>query len=242
MDPFPPFIMDVLLCPICKGKILVDDKQFRCARTGCEQQFPIIDGIPILIDEEKSVARFLDYDHRPEKNLIKQNPFKKIISRFTPSKSLNFQSEKNYSKFTALMTQKNNMPCVLVVGGRKLGCGISPLIDSKSIYVLETDITYGSRTKLICDAHNLPFEDQSFEAVVIQAVLEHVVDPTRCVQEIHRVLIDGGLVYAETPFLQEVHEFPYDFTRFTSLGHRRLFRNFSEIDSGPVAGPATVLT
>ncbi len=28
-----------------------------------------------------------------------------------------------------------------------------------------------------------------------------------------------------------------DFTRFTHLGHRRLFRNFVEVDSGPASGP-----
>ena len=34
---------------------------------------------------------------------------------------------------------------------------------------------------------------------------------------------------------------PYDFTRFTHLGHRRLFRRFDEIESGAVAGAGTAL-
>lgn len=34
---------------------------------------------------------------------------------------------------------------------------------------------------------------------------------------------------------------PNDFTRFTHLGHRRLFRRFEELSSGVVAGPGTVL-
>ena len=46
-----------------------------------------------------------------------------------------------------------------------------------------------------------------------------------------------GLVYADTPFLQPVHEGPYDFTRFTESGHRWLFRDFALIESGVVAGP-----
>jgi hypothetical protein len=61
------------------------------------------------------------------------------------------------------------------------------------------------------------------------------------VEEIHRVLKKQGLVYAETPFMQQVHMGRYDFTRFTYLGHRRLFREFEEIDSGATAGPGTVL-
>jgi ubiquinone/menaquinone biosynthesis C-methylase UbiE len=115
------------------------------------------------------------------------------------------------------------------------------LLASREIELIETDVGFGERTMLVCDAHDLPFIDNSFDGVVIQAVLEHVVDPFRCVEEIHRVLKADGLVYAETPFMQQVHLGPYDFTRFTHLGHRRLFRRFDEIDSGPVAGPGTVL-
>jgi hypothetical protein len=44
-------------------------------------------------------------------------------------------------------------------------------------------------------------------------------------------------VYAETAFLQAVHEGPFDFARFTESGHRWLFRAFAEIDAGPIGGP-----
>lgn len=87
----------------------------------------------------------------------------------------------------------------------------------------------------------IPFEDNSFDGVIVQAVLEHVVDPNRCVEEIHRVLKPNGVVYAETPFMQQVHMGRYDFTRFTHLGHRRLFRKFEEVSSGPVCGPGMAL-
>jgi hypothetical protein len=33
----------------------------------------------------------------------------------------------------------------------------------------------------------------------------------------------------------------YDFTRFTHLGHRRLYRDFEEISSGPTGGPGMAL-
>jgi ubiquinone/menaquinone biosynthesis C-methylase UbiE len=77
---------------------------------------------------------------------------------------------------------------------------------------------------------------------VIQAVLEHVLEPQQVVDEIWRVLKPDGLVYAETPFLQHVHEGAYDFTRFTESGHRFLFRRFELVDSGCSGGPGTQLT
>ncbi|MEZ5361501.1 MAG: class I SAM-dependent methyltransferase [Bryobacterales bacterium] len=66
---------------------------------------------------------------------------------------------------------------------------------------------------MLCDAQRIPFADATFDAVVAQAMLEHVADPVRAVGEIWRVL-KPGLVYSETPFLQQVHAGPYDFTRY----------------------------
>ncbi len=61
------------------------------------------------------------------------------------------------------------------------------------------------------------------------------------VSEICRVLKNDGIVYAETPFLQQVHEGAYDFTRFTESGHRYLFNQFKLIRSGVIAGSGTQL-
>jgi SAM-dependent methyltransferase len=93
----------------------------------------------------------------------------------------------------------------------------------------------------VADAHNLPFEDGVFDGVWVQAVLEHVLEPATIVDEIHRVLRRGGLVYAETPFMQQVHERAYDFSRFTQSGHRWLFKRFSEINAGPIGGAGAAL-
>jgi len=106
------------------------------------------------------------------------------------------------------------------------------------IEFVETDVSFGTRTALICDANDLPFVGETFDAVIAQAMLEYVVDPYRCVDEIVRVLKPNGLVCAETPFMQQVHGGRYDFTRFTYLGHRRLIRHFDEVASGAVCGPA----
>ena len=41
--------------------------------------------------------------------------------------------------------------------------------------------------------------------------------------------------------MQQVHMREYDFTRFTFLGHRRLFCNFDEIEHAPLIGPGSAL-
>jgi SAM-dependent methyltransferase len=134
-----------------------------------------------------------------------------------------------------------NAPLLLVIGGGTAGNGIEAVYADTRVRVVAFDIYGSPLTQFIADAHQIPLADQSVDAVVIQAVLEHVLEPSRVVAEIHRVLRPDGLVYAETPFLQPVHAGPYDFVRYTASGHRYLFRAFEEIAAGPVAGPGTQL-
>ena len=70
---------------------------------------------------------------------------------------------------------------------------------------------------MIADAHYIPFRDGSFQGVLIQAVLEHVIEPEKVVGEIHRVLAKDGVVYSEI-FMQQVHEGAFDITRFSISG------------------------
>lgn len=103
------------------------------------------------------------------------------------------------------------------------------------------DIYDSQNVDILADAHSVPFKSGLFDLVIIQAVLEHVLNPEKVVSEISRVLRPEGVVYAETPFMQQVHEGPYDFTRFTESGHRYLFKNFSQIRSGVTAGAGSSL-
>ena len=164
-----------------------------------------------------------------------------MLIQLVPSISKNMKAKHNYEKLAALLLDRSATARVLVVGGSILGEGMASLAQNRSLELVDTDVSFGPRTMLICDAHDIPFQDESFDGVIAQAVLEHVVDPYQCVEEIHRVLKKDGLVYAETPFMQQVHMGRYDFTRFTHLGHRRLFRRFEEIDSGAVCGPGMAL-
>lgn len=147
----------------------------------------------------------------------------------------------NSTKFIDLLKRESRRPVVLVVGGGTVGLGADELYRDDSIELVGTDVYASPHTVLVADAHRLPFEDGVFDGVWVQAVLEHVLEPATVVAELHRVLRLDGLVYAETPFMQQVHEQAYDFSRFTQSGHRWLFRRFSEISAGPVGGAGVAL-
>ncbi|MGH7099577.1 MAG: class I SAM-dependent methyltransferase [Stellaceae bacterium] len=121
-------------------------------------------------------------------------------------------------------------PRVLVVGSGGVRYG------DDDDEVIHTDVAFAPHVQVIADAHDLPFPDRDYDLVIATAVLEHVADPQRCVGEFWRVLKSDGCVFAVTPFLQPVHMGAYDFTRFTPLGHRRLFRHFDELRWGVAMG------
>jgi SAM-dependent methyltransferase len=122
-----------------------------------------------------------------------------------------------------------------------LGVGMDQLLSSPDVDVLATDVQLVPNVAVVCDGHDLPFVDGSFDGVICQAVLEHVLDPQRVADEIWRVLSPDGLVYSEVPFLWPVHAGAFDFMRFTHLGHRRMWRRFDEISSGADNGPGVAL-
>ena len=79
------------------------------------------------------------------------------------------------------------------------------------------------------DVHDLKFPDHSFDVVVCVAVLEHVPWPQKAVDELHRVLRPGGVIWAELPWVQPLHEMPKDYWRATPDGLRVWMSAFKEI-------------
>jgi SAM-dependent methyltransferase len=221
----------VLQCPKCTTAFGTDD--FACR--GCGATYPLVRGIPVLIDEGDSVFSFDDV----RRFAVAPTWARRTVQRLLPRISSNLMTERVYQQLRDLLLFQPN-PTVLCIGNADGGQGFAQLRHPR-IRIISTDIAITSETNYAVDAHSLPFADSSFDAVVAQAVLEHVADPNRCVAEIHRVLRTEGLVFAETPFMQQVHLGKYDFTRFTHLGHRRLFRMFSEIESGQVASAGSSL-
>jgi SAM-dependent methyltransferase/uncharacterized protein YbaR (Trm112 family) len=241
-----------LRCP-ATGRALSIEGDFLVVAGG-KRRYPIVDGVPVLIAEERSLfdmelvagrkgreAERLDLRARIRRG---GQAVVELILSLLPTRSRNVAARGNYRTLARLLREgasNGRRPRLLVVGGRIAGAGTEEILDQPDIEVVETDLALGPRTQLICDAHDLPFADRTFDAVVVQAVLGSVVDPDRVATEIHRVLSEGGLVYSEAPFVQQVTEGALDFHRFTHLGHRRLWRHFDEISSGAQCGPGMAL-
>lgn len=92
---------------------------------------------------------------------------------------------------------------------------------------------------IVGDIHDLPFPDNSVDAIICIAVLEHVEEPQRAVREIYRVLKPGGYAYLYAPFLFYYHPmngYYQDYYRFTHDGMKYLTKDFSQVEIQNVRG------
>lgn len=230
----------VLRCPRTGGALEFGQGAVVSVADGHE--YKTVGGVPVLIDFENSVFDAHEYADRPRGAKKPRNLMQRIFARMRAATRVDKRETIENYRFLADELTRSSAPVkVLVVGGGGRGRGADPIYDNPQIKVFGFDVYRGEAIQFIADGHNIPVHDDTFDAVIIQAVLEHVLDPRQVVEEIWRVLKPGGLVYAETPFMQQVHMGAYDFTRYTESGHRFLFRKFERIRSGSNGGPGTVL-
>jgi ubiquinone/menaquinone biosynthesis C-methylase UbiE len=98
---------------------------------------------------------------------------------------------------------------------------------------LSIDIDPRRMPDIVGDAHNLPFQNESYDFVLCTEVIEHVKNPRQVVGEIARVLKPGGMVVLSTRFLFPIHDAPHDYWRFTEYGMRELFTDWDIIELRP---------
>lgn len=86
--------------------------------------------------------------------------------------------------------------------------------------------------------HEMPIQDEKFDAVLCTQVLEHLEWPRESVKEMYRVLKPGGKLYMTAPMAHPEHQIPYDFFRYTSYGMESICRHagFSDIKISPFGG------
>ena len=83
-----------------------------------------------------------------------------------------------------------------------------PLIDMNKSEIV--DVRFPS-----VDLQSLPFQDEKFDVVITDQVIEHLENPQKAISESYRVLKTGGIAIHTTCFINYMHPNPLDFWRFS---------------------------
>jgi SAM-dependent methyltransferase len=110
------------------------------------------------------------------------------------------------------------------------GCGdgrykkyVIPNNEYIGIDVAESGHGSNKNYDVLYNKKEIPFKDETFDAIIFTEVLEHIEDVDLTISELNRVLKTNGKLFVTTPFIWAEHETPYDFQRYTSFGIKKLF-------------------
>lgn len=129
-----------------------------------------------------------------------------------------------------------------------VGCDISKTAVNRAKSQAKTLELTDKTTFLTCDAHELPFKDESYDFVICAEVLEHLQDPQKAAAELTRVLKKGGTLLATAPNIVNLAEITHTLkhllfflvkkepithiSHFTYFSFPKLFKNLKIIDRG----------
>jgi SAM-dependent methyltransferase len=231
---------DILVCPRCHSKLKTEDFQLVCTTQRSSHRYQLVGGKPIfMFDHQYNVFEFDKFEMPKSPVARKHRKLRGLLRELIAN---NKDTNRNLCDFKSLVdASSSSQKKILIVGSGEQGTGLDILSGEPEFKLVGLDVYDSSTVDVIADAHFLPFEGESFDGIVVQAVLEHVLSPEKVVEDLFRVLKEGGVIYSEIPFLQPVHEGAFDYTRFTVMGHRWLMRRFKHVRFGGHRGSNFVM-
>jgi hypothetical protein len=219
-------------CPVCKGRLARVQEGQQCLE--CHETYRQYGRVPVLVSKKNPIFGTADLSKMESAGFRK--PLLHRLGSWIPSPSLD-RAKKIWRPLLDRQPHQQSRTCLIIGAGddTTLADEMRGCFDK----VVVSDVVLGPYVDVICDGMELPIQNETVDCVLLMAVLEHVLDPAKVVSEVRRVLRVGGLVVADTPFMQPVHMRQYDFSRFTDLGYRWLFRAYEEVERGVSVGPAS---
>ena len=113
----------------------------------------------------------------------------------------------------------------LQVGGQEGFADLRPYFTGKKY--IGCDMRVGVGVDLILNLHDIELPDSYAGTVLLIDTIEHVEYVRKAMSEIYRILADDGILIMTAATLFHIHDFPYDYWRFTPEGVRSLLQDFA---------------
>ena len=227
-----------LVCPLDHGRLRLGDTDLTAESA---RRYPLVNGIPWLTPTPETLDAYLKENNnkmvREYEKAARTPAFQNFVAKLKAKLFSRLErrargAESARAEATVTALGQGNTLCLSIGGGPTRYAGF-------------TNINIGpfQNVDIVGDAYALPYADNSVDAIICEAVLEHLEFPEKAVNEMYRTLKPGGQGYINTPFLQPYHGYPNHFQNWSLPGHERLFvrAGFTVLSSGSSAGPSHVL-
>jgi ubiquinone/menaquinone biosynthesis C-methylase UbiE len=91
-----------------------------------------------------------------------------------------------------------------------------------------TDMREGPGVDIVLNLHDLDLPADTVGTALCLETLEHVEYPHKALEQIHRVLQPDGIVVISSTMFFPIHDFPYDYWRFTPEAFRSLLKPYKQ--------------
>lgn len=120
---------------------------------------------------------------------------------------------------------------VLIVGaGGECEVLLRQIGRSKGLQFESIDIDPARKPTNVGDVHSYCFQSDTFDAIVIAEVLEHLSEPRQAITNLTSALKSGGKIIITVPFIFPIHDQPRDYFRYTIFGLKDLLRDFRDLE------------
>lgn len=192
-----PSLSDFIVCSHCGDELLPKTDNLMCQ--GCGDLVPLQGSIPIFTPVQKDI--------QPSEKMVRGpdlgTPWRQANWRFLEKQIAHLEPDE----------------VILDVGA---GRGdFSDIFEGRKYLAL--DIYPYPEVDVVCDLTQVnPFRPDSFGAVVMMNVLEHVYDTNALISVLRKLLRPGGILIVAIPFLVKMHQVPVDFVRYTNFALERI--------------------
>lgn len=223
-----------LVCPVSRQPLQVTVAGDALTTTDGSRTYPFLNGrVPILLADPSLLEGYvtasdkMNEEYSAEKNPLSLNV---ILNRVQKMLVPDYRKRSAVAAVSKIFDRQPTSALCLSIGGGPGRCHPA---------LVNVNVGPFPNVEVVADAHQLPYADNSVDAIFCEAVIEHLSRPVKAVQEMFRVLKPGGMVFAATPFLQAYHGYPHHYQNFTLTGHQHLFTShgFELEESGACVGP-----
>jgi SAM-dependent methyltransferase len=195
-----PELLPLLLCPNCRAELKENAASLECV--ACSHSYALQDGIPLFSQPPADLQPSARIERGPHIG--------------TPWRQANW-------RFLQGETSRLDSQALLLDVGAGRG-DFADLFEGRRYIAL--DIYPYSEVDLVCDLTRVvPLKAESFDAVLLMNVMEHVFDTHALLDALERLLKPGGALIVAIPFLVKIHQAPVDFVRYTHYALERLADN-----------------
>ncbi|MFZ3091565.1 MAG: methyltransferase domain-containing protein [Nitrospirota bacterium] len=113
----------------------------------------------------------------------------------------------------------------LQVHGQEGFADLRPLFPGKKY--IGADMREGSGVDVVLNLHHINLSSESVGTVLILDTLENVEFPRKAIEEIYRILKPCGILIISSVMNFPIHDYPYDYWRFTPEAFKSLLKPFT---------------